>query len=60
MALLVWGRMIKAHDRLTASRAAAKVLLSIVLAWIATVAINVVFYVYWFRRLVDTLQQAFR
>ena len=59
VALLAWGRMIKAHDRLTPSRAAAKVLLGIAQAWIATVAISVVFYVYWFRELVGVIKDLF-
>ena len=58
--LLVWGQMIKEHDHLTPSRAASKVLLGIALAWIAAMAINVVFYVYWFRQLVGAFQEAFR
>jgi len=59
VALLAWGRMIKAHDHLTPSRAAAKVLLGIALAWITTVAISVVFDVYWFRELVGVIKDLF-
>lgn len=59
VALLAWGRMIKVHDHLTPSRAAAKVLLGIALAWIATVATNVVFYVYWFRELGGVIKGLF-